>query len=321
MNKRKSKKRSFNGFNSISLSPSIKTYLIDAFILFLLLVAIISTIALASFTREDAAWTTQNIVGETSYQNAIGLIGAWISDLLYSFFGVVAWIVPSLFYLVAFAYLLNKETKEVVTQSSWVRFFVAMPFGLVLIAISSSALVAIHFNFGESYFPQGSEGILGKIISSPLILYLNKVGASIFVLFLFLLGITAFFKINWKNFVSNFLDFIVNSSFYIKQSSLSFRDNLQVFLEKRKEKNSRQKFLDEHKAKIKEMPEPKIVESEKKVEEGKKVHKEKQQELFKDPAPGDMPKIGLLDEKETLGKEISSKKRNIRKRNIFKREV
>ena len=161
MNKRKSKKRSFNGFNSISLSPSIKTYLIDAFILFLLLVAIISTIALASFTREDAAWTTQNIVGETSYQNAIGLIGAWISDLLYSFFGVVAWIVPSLFYLVAFAYLFNKETKEVVTKSSWVRFFVAMPFGLVLIAISSSALVAIHFNFGESYFPQGSEGILG----------------------------------------------------------------------------------------------------------------------------------------------------------------
>ena len=32
MNKRKSKKRSFNGFNSISLSPSIKTYLVDAFI-------------------------------------------------------------------------------------------------------------------------------------------------------------------------------------------------------------------------------------------------------------------------------------------------
>ena len=79
------KKRSFNGFNSISLSPSIKTYLVDAFILFLLLIAIISTISLASFTREDAAWTTQNIVGETSYQNAIGLIGAWISDLLILF--------------------------------------------------------------------------------------------------------------------------------------------------------------------------------------------------------------------------------------------
>ena len=260
MNKRKSNKRSFNGFNSISLSPSIKTYLVDAFILFLLLIAIISTISLASFTREDAAWTTQNIVGETSYQNAIGLIGAWISDLLYSFFGVVAWIVPSLFYLVAFAYLFNKETKEIVTQSSWIRFFIAMPFGLVLIAISSSALVAIHFNFG-------------------------------------------------KNFISKFLDFIVNSSFYIKQSSQSFRENVQTFLDKRKEKNSRQKFLDEHKAKINEMPEPKIVPAEKKVEEGKKDHKEKQQELFKDPAPGDMPKIGLLDEKETIGKEISSKEK------------
>ena len=309
MNKRKSNKRSFNGFNSISLSLSIKTYLVDAFILFLLLIAIISTISLASFTREDAAWTTQNIVGETSYQNAIGLIGAWISDLLYSFFGVVAWIVPSLFYLVAFAYLFNKETKEIVTQSSWIRFFIAMPFGLVLIAISSSALVAIHFNFGQNYFPQGSEGILGKITSSPLILYLNKVGATIFVIFLFLLGITAFFKINWKNFISNFLDFIVNSSFYIKQSSLSLRANIQTFLDKRKEKNSRQKFLDEHKAKINEMPEPKIVPAEKKVEEGKKVHKEKQQELFKDPAPGDMAKIGLLDEKETIGKEISSKEK------------
>ena len=56
------------------------------------------------------------------------------------------------------------------------------------------------------------------------------------------------------------------------------------------------------------MPEPKIVESEKKLKK-EKVHKEKQQELFKDPAPGDMPKIGLLDEKETLGKEISSKEK------------
>ena len=67
---------------------------------------------------------------------------------------------------------------------------------------------------------------------------------------------------------------------------------------KKQDQKNRQAFLDSHKEKIRSMPKPEIKKVDKPIVEGKKIHQEKQVELFEEKIPGEMPKISLLDEKK-----------------------
>ena len=55
-----------------------------------------------------------------------------------------------------------------------------------------------------------------------------------------------------------------------------------------------------------EMPKTIVKEVSKEVQQGKKVHIEKQKELFEKSLPGEMPKISLLKEKNSDSKEFTS---------------
>ena len=52
--------------------------------------------------------------------------------------------------------------------------------------------------------------------------------------------------------------------------------------------------------KMEEMPKTSVKEVIKEVPQGKKVHLEKQKELFEKSIPGEMPKISLLQEKTSI---------------------
>ena len=54
------------------------------------------------------------------------------------------------------------------------------------------------------------------------------------------------------------------------------------------------------------MPQPEIKKVDKPIVEGKKVHQEKQVELFEEKIPGEMPKISLLDEKKNDAQVMNS---------------
>jgi len=78
----------------------------------------------------------------------------------------------------------------------------------------------------------------------------------------------------------NLQDALVNLSY---QLSKILKDGFAFFKNKNKErldKKNRQSFLDEHKKKMNEMPKTEVKEVVKEVPQGKKVHLEKQKELF-----------------------------------------
>ena len=76
--------------------------------------------------------------------------------------------------------------------------------------------------------------------------------------------------------------------------------------QKKQDQKNRQAFLDSHKEKIRSMPKPEIKKVDKPIVEGKKVHQEKQVELFEEKIPGEMPKISLLDEKKNDAQVMNS---------------
>ncbi len=124
--------------------------------------------------------------------------------------------------------------------------------------------------------------------------------------FLFLVSFTLTVDLSWKNLISNFQDALVNLSY---KFSKVLKDGFTFFKNKNKErleKKNRQSFLDEHKKKMDDMPKTQVKEVVKEVPQGKKVHLEKQKELFEKSLPGEMPKISLLQEKITESKEFTS---------------
>ena len=81
---------------------------------------------------------------------------------------------------------------------------------------------------------------------------------------------------------------------------------LKKLRQKKQDQKNRQAFLDSHKEKIRSMPKPEIKKVDKPIVEGKKVHQEKQVELFEEKIPGEMPKISLLDEKKNDAQVMNS---------------
>ncbi|MDC3108569.1 DNA translocase FtsK 4TM domain-containing protein, partial [SAR86 cluster bacterium] len=67
------------------MSSSTKKLLLDLFVLFQLLSGIILSLSLLTFSIDDFQWREST---NTSVTNSIGLVGAWISSLLYSFLGL-----------------------------------------------------------------------------------------------------------------------------------------------------------------------------------------------------------------------------------------
>jgi len=55
-------------------------------------VALFLLISLITFSNEDAGWTHSGAVLKVT--NACGVLGAWLSDFMLSFFGLIAYLFP-----------------------------------------------------------------------------------------------------------------------------------------------------------------------------------------------------------------------------------
>ncbi len=134
-------------------------------------------IAIFSYHTQDASFFTQST--EVSL-NACGRVGAYLSSLLLQFFGLGAFLVPVGFLFVA-SHLHSKES------------FGKSLFSLAGVSVSVIALtvfLSLHWqgwNWSETRFLTG--GLFGAWLSVPLEKYLNRTGASIASLAIFLSAI------------------------------------------------------------------------------------------------------------------------------------
>ena len=113
-------------------------------------------------------------------------------------------------------------------------------------------------------------------------------------------------SLNWRNVFINFQDNLRNFIYAFEKYSKNGFEYFKKVRQQKADQKNRQAFLDQHKEKIKSMPKPEIKKVEKPIVEGKKVHQEKQVELFEEKIPGAMPKISLLDEKRNDAQVMNS---------------
>ena len=290
-----------NLINSLSVSAAAKRILADIFVLFLLLIGIITLISFWTYNPLDQ--NNFEISSEVSFTNSIGLIGAYLSFLGFWLLGVTAWLILIPSFWIPIRYLFSERTEE--TRFN-LKKYIFSSLGFLFSSFSIATLVSIHISPYDNFYPQSSAGFIGLSLKNFLIPYLATIGSTIVTVFFLLISFTLTLNISWRNLVSNLQDLLINLSFYF---SKIFKDGFSYFKNKnrkRLEKKNRQSFLNEHKKKMEEMPKTSVKEVTKEVPQGKKVHLEKQKELFEKSIPGEMPKISLLQEKTSDSKEFSS---------------
>ncbi|MFZ4499236.1 MAG: DNA translocase FtsK 4TM domain-containing protein [Burkholderiales bacterium] len=150
-------------------------------------------LALALLTHEvgDPGWSRAASGG--ALQNGAGLVGAWLSDILYYIFGRSAlWLLAAVAIGLVRSYGLLMRDRQVDRLSAGV-----MLAGLLLLLVGSAAFEALRFQAFAGGLPAGAGGALGSTLAGLSAGLLGITGATLLLLVLSMAGLSLLSGISW----------------------------------------------------------------------------------------------------------------------------
>lgn len=159
----------------------------EARVLLLISLAAFLLLSLLSYSVSDPGW--RQAQSGLTVSNYGGRIGAFVSDLLFSLFGYIS-------YLLAVIPILRgvQRFRGVDIKYGWAGW--AWRFTGVLLVVVSGAVLT-HLYDGVAILPGGNGGVIGQTLALPLATYLGLAGASIILAVFFLFGLTVCGDIAW----------------------------------------------------------------------------------------------------------------------------
>ncbi len=152
-------------------------------------VALYLLLGLVSFDPKDAGWSQTGI--HAQIHNQAGRYGAWFSDLLFSLFGIFAFLVPIFFALRAVQVFRERNAEP---EWHW-GLFLMRSSGVLLSLPAGAGLASIHFQAAQ--LPEAAGGILGQLVADYALPAFNYQGGTLLLLAVFLIGITLFTNLSW----------------------------------------------------------------------------------------------------------------------------
>jgi S-DNA-T family DNA segregation ATPase FtsK/SpoIIIE len=260
----------------------------------LVAVAIYLTLALVSFDKADPGWTYTG--ANETVNNIVGASGAWVADVFLFFFGFLAYLFPAM--LAWQAWQLFRDREEA-NEFNW-PIFIFRGVGLTLTILAGTAIAAMHFYTSGEILVYGSGGVLGTEIAELLIPVFSYVGATLFLLSLFLFGLTAFLDISWLAVMDVTGNLSLEAAGWMQRHTNKLVQQFRERSEARKSTEHRREALEKHVERKQQRPAP-IIEppAPPPREESKRVARERQGNLFRISAVGGLPALHLLDDKIT----------------------
>jgi len=255
---------------------------------FLLLLAISAyfVLSLATFSPVDPGWS---FVGAREVpENAGGPVGAWLSSVLLTLFGYLAYLLPV---IIAWSgWLLFRDREE--DKETDYQLLVFRWLGFLITLMAGAALATMHVTT-DTALPEGPGGILGKALESALVDVISPVGSSLFLLPLLLVGISLFSGISWFTVMDVIGGLVLNG--YRRLLAL-FKPRESALPSARQMKKARSESLKKEKKRIKERKPPRIETEVTQVKPSIRVEKEKQMTLIQPEPNSELPPLSLLDE-------------------------
>ena len=246
--------------------------------------ALILWISLFTYDVSDPGFTQVSTSNEIN--NAIGKIGALVSDLLFYIFGLPAYLFTVLVLYSGWVIFKSSKKQEKVPNAD----FMLRLFGFFIILLTSCALATLHFSPDD--FRETAGGIIGQVIGGSLNSSMKLLGATTLLFFLWLASISLFLGVSWIKVI----DQIGKFSLQIYQRMRIFMDAQKDKVEGRKRQAERQSVFEAEKKRIAKRIPPKIESTISELKQSNRAEKEKQVPLVESSSGSELPPLSLLDE-------------------------
>ncbi len=260
-------------------------------------IAIYMLISLLSYSPADPGWSHSASVDRVG--NIGGFAGAWFSSVFLHYFGYFAYLFPV---LVAWAgWLVFRGRREEMRTSR--RQALLTGAGFLLTLVAGCGLATLHIGSIDGTLPANAGGILGDIVSSGLVAPFSFIGATLFLIALFLTGISLFTGLSWLALMDA-----------VGRATLEFLGRFRIIGVKYRDwraaraarRHRAEAVEDERKVRKTRTP-PRIEPVIKQIEPSIRAEKERQVPLFIAPVDsGELPPLSLLDPPEPSGQSLST---------------
>ncbi len=260
-------------------------------------VAIYLLVSIASWDPADPGWSSAGHVDRVANQG--GVAGAWIADVLLYLFGFMAYLFPV---MIGYAGWLVYRGLKVAPDQLDLHHATIRAAGCVVAVCAGCGLATLHYQGGAA-LPVDAGGIIGTVVGSGLAGVVNPVGGTLFLLALFLTGVTLFTGLSWldaMDVTGRYTLLVVERLYGLGRRA---RERW-VAGRRRQEREARIEV--ERKRRSGRRP-PRIEPVIAKVETSARVERERQVPLF-EPAPGSgaLPPLALLDGPKRKRRDVSA---------------
>lgn len=269
------------------LAPQIVRLVREAALYLLAAIAVFLFLSLWTFDAGDPGWSHSGT--RVTVHNAGGYAGAWFGDVLFNLLGYLAYFVPIMVAYSAWWVYARRKAPEP-RDIRHTALFVA---GFIFTLLGGAGLAHLHFTSPGAF---AAGGFIGAAFGEALLTAFNFVGATIFLLAMFLAGVTLFTGLSWLWLMDVLGRYALAVSLRTKARIAEWRDRSIGA----KAKRVRQETVAEEKKVLAKHPPPRIEPVIKKPEVSERVEREKQVPLFEIPAgSGELPPLSLLDAPDT----------------------
>ncbi|MDR6214535.1 DNA translocase FtsK 4TM domain-containing protein [Paracidovorax wautersii] len=264
-----------------------------------LLALVVWLLALASYSLQDAAWSTSGASDVHVLSNWVGRFGAWLADCSYFAFGFSVWWCAAAA-LRAWLSSLARWMRggEVAAQangeaSPWLRraFFWG---GLVLLMCASAGLEWSRLYRFESLLPGQAGGVLGHVVGPLAVKWLGFTGSGLLGVMLVVLGAALVFRFSWGHLAERLggrIDALVQFGRAKREKAKDVAVGKRAAREREEVVQEERHEIEEHHPQPVQIIEPVLAD----VPQSARVVKERQKPLFSEMPDSRLPQVDLLD--------------------------
>ena len=260
-------------------------------------IAIYLAISLLSYDATDPGWLGGHTGGPI--HNAGGLVGAWFASTALLVCGYLSYVLPLALGALAWSIHQGPTTNDGAHHGRPQRIIQGL--GFLLFLLAASGLGSLHFAVDDASLPAGSGGILGDLVAQGLVTPFSLIGATLFLLALFLTGITLLTGLSWFSLMDWLGGQTLGLFFAARDTWWGFRERLAA----RQAQQERVAGVKREQQRKKKQPPPRIEPKLKPIEIGERLDKERQLPLFKTDGDGRLPPLDLLDPPEPSVHKVS----------------
>jgi DNA segregation ATPase FtsK/SpoIIIE, S-DNA-T family len=269
--------------NASRFTAAVSRGLRESAIIALGIVAVVLLLALATYSPDDPGFSYTGTAA--TVHNRIGVIGAWLADVLFFLFGRPAFLFPLVLAAACWGLQRRLRAESTSRANSMVRIG-----GFLLVLVSSCALTTLHWQPGA--LRQSAGGVVGSMVGGGLAAGLDFLGATLLMIAAWMAGLSLAFGVSWFTIMDR-----VGGAAWAAVGWLRGRwSSSRHAAEGRERREQRREVVESQQRKSVARTPPRIEAPAPVVEKSARVERERQVPLFDPPQASELPPLKLLDD-------------------------